>query len=354
MLINRLKKKPGIAVVTPEDTEDLWILRRIIKKGDLITSQTKRVIKDQKEFARPDKGERITVKLCIDVENISLDQLLERIRISGRIIETNDNSISKGSYHSLNLTLGNSLVISKKIIEDFQIALLKKRMKSDRYIIITIDRRQAGIGLVSGTHLKIYTDIFSGLAGKMYKTKTTYDSFFNELIRNIIIIDSKDTKIIITGPTETKRAFVNYMLTKKPQIHKKTTIIDGVDLSGQEGVYIALKHPDIKECMKNSELSSAISSTEDAIYRISRNDNKISYSFNDVKKVAKMGAIEKVMISSRIFEKGEEEEVISLLDEIEKFNGRIHLLDSSTEIGKQVDSIGGIVALLRYPVYNVD
>ena len=49
MLINRLKKKPGIAVVTPEDTEDLWILRRIIKKGDLITSQTKRVIKDQKE-----------------------------------------------------------------------------------------------------------------------------------------------------------------------------------------------------------------------------------------------------------------------------------------------------------------
>ena len=50
MLINRLRKKPGIAVVTPESTEDLWVLRRILKNGDIITSQTKRVIKKEKEF----------------------------------------------------------------------------------------------------------------------------------------------------------------------------------------------------------------------------------------------------------------------------------------------------------------
>ena len=76
MLINRLKKKPGIASVTPEDSEDLWILRRIIKNGDIISSNTKRVIKDQKEFSRPDKGERINVRLSIEVNNISLDQLV--------------------------------------------------------------------------------------------------------------------------------------------------------------------------------------------------------------------------------------------------------------------------------------
>ena len=100
MLINRLRKKPGIAVVTPESIEDLWVLRRILKNGDIITSQTKRVIKNQKEFTRPDKGERINVKLSIELENISIDQVLERIRISGKITETTDESISKGSYHS--------------------------------------------------------------------------------------------------------------------------------------------------------------------------------------------------------------------------------------------------------------
>jgi len=70
MLISRLRKKPGIAVVTPESTEDLWILRRVLKSGDIITSHTKRVIKNQKEFTRPDKGERITVKLSVQLEKI--------------------------------------------------------------------------------------------------------------------------------------------------------------------------------------------------------------------------------------------------------------------------------------------
>ena len=355
MLINRLRKKPGIAVVTPESIEDLWVLRRILKNGDIITSQTKRVIKNQKEFTRPDKGERINVKLSIELENISIDQVLERIRISGKITETTDESISKGAYHSVNITLGNSIAISKKELEDFQIGLLKKRGKtSDRYIIMTLDRRQAGVGLVTGTHLRVFPDILSGLAGKMYKTKATFDTFFDELIKNITNIDGDNTNIVVTGPTEVKRAFVNYVGEKKQKIHKKITVIDGIDLAGQEGVYMALKHPAIKEFMKNSELSSASLATEEAINKISKNDNRVYYSFKDVKKVAEMGAIEKVMISSKIFELTEEEEVITLLDKIEKFDGNIYLLDSSTEVGKQIDSVGGIIALLRYPVYEVD
>ena len=83
-------------------------------------------------------------------------------------------------------------------------------------------------------------------------------------------------------------------------------------------------------------------------------NHKVFYSFKDVKKVAEMGAIEKVMISSKVFELSDEDQVISLLDGIEKFNGQIYLLDSSTEVGKQIDAVGGIIASLRYPVYNVD
>ena len=219
---------------------------------------------------------------------------------------------------------------------------------------MTLDRRQAGVGLVTGTHLRVFPDILSGLAGKMYKTKATFDTFFDELIKNITNIDGDNTNIVVTGPTEVKRAFVNYVGEKKQKIHKKITVIDGIDLAGQEGVYMALKHPAIKEFMKNSELSSASLATEEAINKISKNDNRVYYSFKDVKKVAEMGAIEKVMISSKIFELTEEEEVITLLDKIEKFDGNIYLLDSSTEVGKQIDSVGGIIALLRYPVYEVD
>ena len=40
----------------PEESDDLLTLRRIIKKGDKIVGETTRVIKQDKDFSRPDKG----------------------------------------------------------------------------------------------------------------------------------------------------------------------------------------------------------------------------------------------------------------------------------------------------------
>ena len=47
----------------PEDSDDLIALRRVIKKGDKIIGETVRVVKQEKDFARPDKGERI--RICL-------------------------------------------------------------------------------------------------------------------------------------------------------------------------------------------------------------------------------------------------------------------------------------------------
>ena len=41
----------------PEDSDDLLTIRRILKIDDKIIGETTRVIKQDKEYARPDKGE---------------------------------------------------------------------------------------------------------------------------------------------------------------------------------------------------------------------------------------------------------------------------------------------------------
>ena len=42
----------------PEDSDDLLTIRRILKIDDKIVGETTRVIKQEKEYSRPDKGER--------------------------------------------------------------------------------------------------------------------------------------------------------------------------------------------------------------------------------------------------------------------------------------------------------
>ena len=180
MLLIRLQKRPGIAVITPENVDDLWTIRRIVIPKDIISGHTKRVIKDKSEHARPGKGERIRVKLSIEVEKINLDHLLERIRISGKIVETSDESISKGAYHSFNLTIGNSIIIKNNY------CILPKPLAVGYSIAIAI----------SGKAEQVFLAGFDG-----FKVDDPHNDETNQIIE---ILKKSYNKFLLTSLTPTK------------------------------------------------------------------------------------------------------------------------------------------------------
>ena len=100
--------------VKPEDSDDLLNLRRIIKKEDKVIGDTTRVLKQDKDYSRPDKGERIKVRISLIVEKISLDDVLDRLRIAGIISESSNELVPHGSHHSFILKINDGITISKK------------------------------------------------------------------------------------------------------------------------------------------------------------------------------------------------------------------------------------------------
>jgi len=56
-MITKILDDNSISLI-PEESDDLLILRRIIKTGDRIVGTTSRVIKQDKEYSRPDRGDR--------------------------------------------------------------------------------------------------------------------------------------------------------------------------------------------------------------------------------------------------------------------------------------------------------
>ena len=123
----------------PEDSDDLIILRRIIKRGDRIVGETVRVIKQEKDFARPDKGERIKIRLSLEVEKISLDNVLDRMRVSGIIKESNNESIPHGSHHSFIIKVDQPFNLVKKKWASIEKKLLKTNNQNLAFILIAID-----------------------------------------------------------------------------------------------------------------------------------------------------------------------------------------------------------------------
>ena len=114
MKTNKIKDSENRIAIIPEEPDDLFNLRRTIEIGDNIIADTTRVIKQDKEFARPDKGERIKVRINLRVEKISFDDTLDRLKISGIIITSNNESIPRGLYHSISVKINDAIILEKE------------------------------------------------------------------------------------------------------------------------------------------------------------------------------------------------------------------------------------------------
>ena len=168
MIINELSAKHGHCSLTIESAEDLWTLRRLIDKGDVLVTRSSRVVKKEDEYSRPDKGERVKITIALSVEEVHLDSSIERIRVKGTIVEASDESVTKAGSHSVTLSPGHSLTLRKKEWTALDTRLVRPSMDSSkRFVLVAADRREAGVGTLSGSHLSVVTTIESGLGGKM-------------------------------------------------------------------------------------------------------------------------------------------------------------------------------------------
>lgn len=353
MIIHRLEERHDLVTVTPETPDDLWTLRRIVNKGDLVASETSRVLKETAEYARPDK-ERIKVKITIETEQIKLDSTLSRLRISGRIVDVSNDVLSKNVFHSLSIAEGHRLSIRKPAgFTELQMRLLEgSKALGDSYAIVTLDMREAGIGVVKGTHLQILPTIESGVSGKMYQERGKKSSKYFENVANALsVVSSPGIGVYVLGPGNTKNLFGNFLGQNRKEFGI-VKIIEGSDVAGEDGVYLAMRNKNLQDALGETRLAKASKIIQEVMRRISLGDSRVAVAFNDNLAAAKAGAAEFLLVSDQVFSKTsiEEDSLVELLNRVEEFRGETFLLDSSTDLGSQVGSLGGLVGLLRFPV----
>ena len=344
--------------VISEDADDLFSLRRIIEGGDYVIADSTRVIKQVGEYARPDKGERIKVRVSIRVENISFDQSIDRLRIAGIITASSNELVSKGTHHSLTLRVGDSITIDKgRKWSNLEINILRKSGDTSGFILIAIDTQEAAIAKLSGTHLEIIPNIYSGKSGKRYpqavKKDSKTESFFEDIARTIsglLIVEKDRFRAIIFGPGETKRRFYNFLSTTTDIDKNVFLVLEGIDVAGEDGIYVFLRSTAMKEVMKTSKLASVSSIVDEIMSLVSKGENKFAIGIHEVQNAASIKAISNLVLSDSIFRTAAESEVIRLLNLLEGQGAKVYAVDSSTDIGMRVSSLGGVVALLRYAI----
>ena len=348
MIVSTFIPKQGICALVVETPDDLWTLRRLISPGDTVVTKSSRVSKREDEFSRPDRGERVKVTIALLVEGVFLDSSVGRLRIRGRITESSDENVSTSGSHSVSITPGYGLTLRKENWTPVYTSILNSARKTGRrFLLVAMDRREAGIGLLGGSHLTILSTVDSGASGKGGQEVDT-EPFLRKIVGVLRNSWREGDTVVVAGPGHTKMALAN-RVAADPDLRKSYVVVDGFDLSGADGVRSLLKFEGFKKVASDSLLVEVQTIVDEVIKRIARGDGKVAYTLPRVKVAAEAGMVESCLVSDDVFARNSaEEEVVKVLNTVEQNGGVIYLCDSSLEAGKQVASFGGIVATLRY------
>ena len=354
MIVRDSKHSEKSKAISAEDLDDLFTLRRIIEINDTIITDTTRSIKQKSEFSRPDKGERVKIRILLRIETIKFDGTVDRIRIGGTILNSDNQLVPKGVHHSISIKVDDMIILEKKQWKKIQADILKNSGNDTIYLLISIDIQEAAIALVTGTHVKILPNIYSGQSGKRFqgsrRINANIESFFEEIllgIRSVTNLHAQKQMLILFGPGETKRRFFNFLAK---EFNEKITVLEGIDVAGEDGIFVSLRSTSLKELLKASKIGIVSSMLDKLIYLIHSDDPKYAIGVNEVRNAVNNKSIESLIYSNSILEKLDEGEFIDLLNSTEAVGAKIYGVDASTDIGLRVSSLGGIVGLLRFAI----
>lgn len=342
----------GSAYVVAEDADDLLSLRRVIREGDRVTGDTTRAVRREREYARPDRGERVRVRIALLVERVALDSAVDRLRVGGTILESGNEEIPRGSHHSMLIKVSEPYTVWKRRWTPVERRLIGRKGAGGGFVLVAMDRSDCGVGRLAGTHLEVMPNIYSGAGGKRYKTEFDAGRFFRAARDAVAAAARPGDRVIVFGPGETKRRFANFAGgggAPGPGI-PDMAVVEGIDAGGEDGIYTFTKSAAMREAMSGSKLARISAVVDDVMRMAGRRGRRFAMGFAEAARANERGAVESLVFSDRAFEEAGEEEVIRLLNDAESKGAQVFSVDSSTDLGLRVAGLGGIVSTLRFAV----
>lgn len=340
-----LKGMEGEIAVTAETLDDLWHLKYIIEKGDLVFALTKRKSDTASDKLRPEKVEKVKVRLGIRVEELEFHKFANRLRIHGMI----EHGMDAGSYHTLNIEIGTNLSIIKEHWKSDQLQRIQdaeEAGKRPKVVILAIEEGDADIGFVHHYGIEVYSHIRQS-SGK--RESGLRNEFFREILEQLKHAVPEDASIVLAGPGFTKEDFMKYFQGLEPGLASKA-LIEDTSMIGMSGFQEVLRRGAVDRIMQESRIARESVLIEDLIREISI-CGKAAYGFEDVKNALNYGAVETLLIADETLREGREKGGINeLLQEVEQAQGKVVVFSTAFEPGEKLRKLGGIAALLRFKI----
>lgn len=347
----------GEVVVQVENRNDLWHLYNIICKGDMVYALTYRRIRGGDDSLRPDSGERVPVYLGIRVEDVEFHRYSDRLRVKGIIVEGSD-EVTRGDYHTINIEIGKKVKVVKEEWPTYILDRLKEAAKGleEHVLIVAAEEGEAYIASIDRIAITPLVRISESIPGKRAgeEREGSLKMFYSKVAKSVFHYAKQlnPVKIIIAGPGLTKNRLREYIVDNYPEL-EALVILESASYGDESGVYEVIRRGTVEKVLRESRALREIEAIEDLLTQLAKNPEKVVYGKEQVEKAALCGAIHRLLIASKIMKDAMPEErkhLEELIKNIEKMRGEIIFVDGEHAAGQQLLGLGGIAAILRYPI----
>ena len=352
MKIINENEKEGIVEVVPETLDDLWHLSHIIEAGDNASSRTTRRIQDTTgDKCRGDRGVKKTFYLGLDIKNVSFHLFTGKLRLTGVITRGPEDLIPLGSHHTLEVKLNVPLKITKSRWPKWAIKRINQAIEASKKlsaIIVVLEDDTATLGLMRQFGIEYYGPIKGHVSGKRIIDKNRQKNiiqFYEKVIESITKFDSIQN-IVIAGPGFVKNDFYDYLKDKHQDL-AKISIVESTGSGGRNGISEVLKKGTVEKLTAENRVALEMGAINNLLSEIGRNSSKVVYGVRETQNAINLGAVSQLLILDM---KVASENMGEAMDMVENMKGEVMVVSSEHEGGKQLESLGGMAAVLRYQI----
>ena len=345
-------EKEGIVEIVPETLDDLWHLSHIVEVGDNASSKTTRRIQDNTgDKIRSDRGVKKTFYLELNIENISFHLFTGKLRLTGVITRGPEDLIPLGSHHTLEVKLNTPITIKKTRWPKWAIKRLNQAIDASKKlsaIIVVMEDDTATIGLMRQFGIEYYGPIKGHVSGKRIIDKNRQKNivqFYEKVIDSITKFDSIQN-IVIAGPGFVKNDFYDYLKDKHADL-AKISIIESTGAGGRNGISEVLKKGTVEKLTSENRVALEMGAVNNLLTEIGKNSSKVVYGLKQTQEAINMGAVSLLLIlDSNVAS----QDMGDAMDMVENMKGEVMVISSEHDGGKQLESLGGMAAILRYEI----
>ncbi|HLD19101.1 MAG TPA: mRNA surveillance protein pelota [Candidatus Nanoarchaeia archaeon] len=346
MKLLRKDLKHNTVAVQVQGADDLWHLSSIIERGDTISAETQRKVK----AGEGETAVKKTLYLMILVEKIAYDEASKQLRFLGTTT-TEHEEVPKGSYQTIEAEPGTIITIVKPKWHSYQLDRIDEATRTvfSDTLICLLDRESAIIAILKSHGYEVLVEL-KGEVVKKYEGKMSSKDFYPEVVAKLKEYSDRFelTNIIVASPAFWKEELIKEIKDDKILKKIRTSTVNTVDRSGLEEV---LKRPELKAIIGEDRAAKEALAVEELLREIG-GAGMAAYGQLEVKKMAEIGGVRTLLITSGLISirkaEGSFDELDEIMRNVDNAKGKVFIINSDNDAGKKLDALSGIAAILRF------